>query len=97
MFRGFSSGQENEKASAAVLGVISSLMVPIVIFSVRMLGENEQLHPQVAANQGFSDVRYLQTLFVSSLSLISLSFWLFIVRLNQLLIWEYVEDRTLVS
>ncbi len=90
--RGFSKGEVSERGGAAVIGIVASLMVPIVIFSVRMLDQSQQLHPQVAANQGFTDPRYLQALLVASLSLICFSLWLCKLRLVQILMDERIED-----
>jgi len=92
VYRKFSPDFVNEKSTSAVLGILSSLQVPIVILSVKMLDQSEQLHPQVTGTQGLADPRFVQTLMVSMLALCSLSVWMCLIRFNQILLGWRLED-----
>jgi hypothetical protein len=75
-----------------VLGILSAIQVPIVIFSVKMIDQSEQLHPQVTANQGLADPRFVQALMVSILALSLFSVWLCFIRVNQILLAWRIEE-----
>jgi len=92
VYRKFAAGFVNEKSTSAVLGILSSLQVPIVIFSVKMIDQAEQLHPQVTASQGLADPRFIQTLMVSMLALSLLSLWMCLIRLNQNLLGWRIDE-----
>lgn len=92
VFRMFSKEHINQRSSAAVVGIISSIQVPIVIFSIKMMGQAEQLHPQIAENQGLTDPRYTQALLVTMAALTFLSLWLFYLRLSQVISRELIDD-----
>jgi heme exporter protein C len=49
----------------AIIGIIGALMVPIVIFSVKLLPQVFQLHPQVVENQGLREPLFVTTMFYS--------------------------------
>ncbi len=51
--------REEERRFAAVLGIIAAVNIPIVIFSIKLLSRQEQLHPEVVANRGLTDMRYV--------------------------------------
>ncbi len=44
-------------AHSAVLGIVGSLMVPVVVFSIKLLASVPQLHPVVLENHGLKDPR----------------------------------------
>ncbi|MCC6952526.1 MAG: cytochrome c biogenesis protein CcsA [Deltaproteobacteria bacterium] len=66
----------------AVMGIIAAVNIPIVIFSIKLLARNEQLHPEVVAQQGLQDPRYVTGLLISVAAVACLSVWLFFVRLG---------------
>ena len=68
---------------SAIMGILIGIQIPIVIFSVRLLTPQEQLHPEVVANQGLRDARYVMALISSNLSLIGLGLLLFLYRARQ--------------
>lgn len=86
VLRVFAEGHPRERTLAAITGIIATVNVPIVIFSVKLLTEREQLHPQVIANQGLADPSYKTALSVAMIALCVISLWLFVVALvNRLL------------
>ena len=91
-FKEISGSSRLQRNSAAIVGILSALQVPIVIFSVRLLPEAEQLHPQVSDNAGLKDPRYYQTLLFTSISLIIFSVWLLKLRFSQLLLEDKIEE-----
>ena len=68
IFRLFTKGHERQAEFAAVLGILAAVNVPIVIFSIKLLGQTEQLHPQVIANRGLSDLRFVLAFVLSAVS-----------------------------
>ena len=92
VYRKFANDFVNEKSTSAVLGILSAIQVPIVIFSVKMIDQSEQLHPQVTANQGLADPRFVQALMVSILALSLFSVWLCFIRVNQILLAWRIEE-----
>ena len=84
ILRWFSVGHERERVFAAVMGILSAVNVPIVIYSIRLLSDREQLHPQVVAGGGLRDLPYAgETLALTTVSLIFLSFWLCLLAKHQ--------------
>lgn len=77
--------KEEEKlpSFSAVLGIIAALNVPIVIFSIKLLAPQEQLHPEVVANQGLKDPRFTTALLLGNLSFVLLSLYLLLLRFRQ--------------
>src|SRR5690606_1916510 len=61
VFRSASSGMHERASYSAVIGILAALNVPIVIFSIKLLDHSEQLHPEVVADQGLGDARYVYT------------------------------------
>lgn len=51
VLRGFGD-RSRIAAHSAVLGLICSVMVPVVIYSIRLLNQQHQLHPQVVGRGG---------------------------------------------
>ncbi len=76
--RNFSGGHARQQNFLAVLGIIAACFIPIVIFSVRLMNQAEQLHPQVIGRQGLTDPSYRLTLAVSTVALITVALWLLV-------------------
>lgn len=51
------SRASNLKKHSAVLGIVGSCMVPLMVFSIRILPQIKQLHPQVVSQGGLRDPR----------------------------------------
>ncbi len=64
----------------AVLGILCAVTVPLVVFSVRMLPQLAQLHPQVVSKGGMQDTYFKETFFASVAALTFLQFFLVWVR-----------------
>ncbi|MEZ4753027.1 MAG: cytochrome c biogenesis protein CcsA [Bdellovibrionota bacterium] len=60
----------------AVLSIIGALMVPIVVYSVKLMPNIMQLHPQVVENQGLKHPSYYTAMFASMGALVLLQFLL---------------------
>jgi len=76
--------REDERLGAfsAVLGIIAAVNVPIVIFSIRLLAPQEQLHPEVVAQQGLKDPRFVWALLTANLGIFMMSIMLLLQRLR---------------
>ena len=79
----------------AVIGILSAINIPVVVFSVKLLDHSQQLHPQVMENRGLEDARYVYALFVSGMAVLSLATWFLIVRLKNLVIRERIRQCVL--
>lgn len=93
MLRGFSQSEGAQKNFAAVLGIISALNVPIVIFSIKLLDHTEQLHPEVVSKQGLKDSSYWYTFALSNVSLILLAVWLLSIVTTSFYLHRIAEER----
>ncbi|MCB0343996.1 MAG: cytochrome c biogenesis protein CcsA [Bdellovibrionales bacterium] len=82
LLRQFSAGSERAEAFAAVLGILIALNVPVVIFSIKLLSHAEQLHPEVVAQRGLRDYRFIVGLVVSNIALIAAALWFWWLRLT---------------
>ncbi len=85
-------GTEEERRFSAVLGIIAAVNVPIVIFSIKLLDNTQQLHPEVVAKQGLRDISFVYTLVSANVFLIVAAFWFMMVQLRRLLIAQSVTD-----
>lgn len=83
---------EKQAVYAAVLGVLSAINVPIVVFSIKLLDHAEQLHPQVVGRQGLTLAGYQQGLLLGILAMLALSVLLLIIRLRSLTLEEKVRE-----
>ena len=83
--------EERVRSIAAVLGILVPVNVPIVVFSINLLPQSEQLHPQVVAGGGLHDPRFVQALVVSSFAVFLLALWLFLVNIQN----RTIEERLL--
>ena len=85
VLRSFTSGDSLQRNFFAVLGILSAVMIPVVIYSVQLLDHSEQLHPQVIAKRGIRDVRFTYALIAGSVAMLSLSLWLVCTKTLQYL------------
>ena len=89
---------EKREAHTAVLGLFTSLTVPLMVYSVKLLPNTQQLHPQVVAKGGFSHPSMLTALLLSILAMVLLSSLLVWMRFRiGVLEWrmqeqEYLDD-----
>lgn len=67
---------------SAVLAIIAAVLVPIVVYSVKLLPQFAQLHPQVVAERGLKDPRFTTAMLYSSLSVIFSSLVLIWIRMK---------------
>lgn len=88
MVRSFSGGHAREKNFAAVMGILAAVHVPIVVFSIKLLAQTQQLHPQVMEQSGLKDGRYVFAFLVSLSAVLVMSVWFLFVRLGALLVYE---------
>lgn len=89
VMRGFTGHDTRFRNFAAVVGIISAVNVPIVIFSIKFLNQTEQLHPEVVAREGgLSDERFVWALIISILAMTAVSVWFAIVRFTGLVLAE---------
>jgi heme exporter protein C len=64
----------------AVLGVLAAITVPIVVFSIRLLPQFAQLHPQVIENRGLRDPRFVEAWAIGTFAMVGLQFFLVYIR-----------------
>lgn len=80
VFRAVSAPSEATARLSAVLGIIAAVNVPIVIYSIELLEQTQQLHPKVVSNQGLRDIRFRIGFGLATLALLALTVWLVAVR-----------------
>lgn len=56
----FLTPYENRPKFASILAILSAMMVPVVIYSVELLPNTVQVHPQVVGDGGLRDPRFGQ-------------------------------------
>ena len=71
---------------AAVLGIVAACTTPLVIFSVKILPQSVQLHPQVLGNRGLEFPGYKITFLVTLASVVMLQVSLLFLRARQALL-----------
>ena len=91
--RGFAAGHSRQKNFLSVIGIVAACFVPVVIYSVRMMSQNEQLHPQVVGRQGLTDPSYKVAVAVSALALILTACWLVVSSLSSRLLEAKLQSR----
>jgi heme exporter protein C len=64
---------------SSVLGILGALTVPLVVFSIHLLPQSQQLHPQVVGNRGLAP-EFQYAMFVAMASIIALTFLLIWLR-----------------
>lgn len=67
-------------AHCAVLGVVAAITVPIVIYSIQLLPQVAQLHPQVVSKRGLREESFRWAWGITTMSLVLLQFLLVYVR-----------------
>ena len=82
LLRAFTESHQQQKIFSAVLGILSAINVPIVIYSIKLLEQTEQLHPEVVAKQGLQDSSFIYGLLYSTIALFFLGLWLLVVSLQ---------------
>ena len=86
LLRRFAERSAQERTFAAVLGILAAVQVPIVIFSISLLAQNEQLHPQVVAKQGLTDLRYVASFVLASVAMCLTALWFIAIKAGSLLL-----------
>lgn len=81
----FGNGKDTSSARA-VFSILAAFSIPIVIFSVKLLPQTAQLHPQVLENRGLKDPSFEIAFLLSLITLLSMSGALVVARTRQLLI-----------
>lgn len=92
-FRNFLKGEPKCGGISAVLGILSAVFVPIVVFSIKLLDQSEQLHPEVVANQGLKDPRFTAALLWSIGAMALVSVWFMVTRLNLYLLSNEIDEH----
>lgn len=64
----------------AALGILGALTIPVVIYSIKLLPQFQQLHPQVVSKGGLSDPLMQQAFYWCSLSVMALAVLLIWIR-----------------
>jgi len=77
---------------SAILGVLGAIMVPIMIYSVKLLPQTAQLHPQVLEKRGLQDPDMVFALTIAILSMSLFQFVLLFVRVRLELIRQRIEE-----
>jgi len=87
-------GDELKIAShSAILGILGAVMVPIMIYSVKLLPQAAQLHPQVLENRGLQDPSMQLALSITILSVCILQFALLFLRIRLELFSQEIGER----
>jgi heme exporter protein C len=92
ILRQYSDGESKQQNFAAILGILSAVQIPIVIFSIKLLDRSQQLHPEVVAKQGLKDPRFVYALICANFAVIVTAFWFFIVKATSLLQAKKIEE-----
>jgi len=90
--RALLKSEEKLQNFASIVGILVAIQIPIVIFSIRLLSPQEQLHPEVVVNQGLKDYRFVVALISANLSFICLGLLLFLYRVRQ----EFLKFELLI-
>lgn len=71
---------------ASILAIVAALTTPLVIYSIKLLPQGVQLHPQVLGNRGLAFPGYQLTFGVTLVSVAMLQFSLLFLRIRQSLL-----------
>ena len=71
---------QKKDAHSAVLAIVITLTVPLVVFSINMLPQSQQLHPKVVGGGGLRSPAYVLALEVSTIGLLLFNTWLLRLR-----------------
>jgi heme exporter protein C len=79
VIRSFGNPQQI-RTHSAIIGILGAITVPLVWFSVKLVPEIAQLHPQVLDKQGLKSPAYGYGLMVAVVAVLLLGMHLFLVR-----------------
>jgi len=79
-------------SQVAVLSILATLTIPLVIFSVNLLPQSSQLHPQVLANDGLKHPSFKSAFNITLVALISLQAILVLVRYRIALLQRALKE-----
>lgn len=82
---------ERTPAHCAVLGIVATITVPIVVYSIQLLPQVAQLHPQVVGNRGLREETFRYAWGVTTCALIAFQFLLVYVRVR--IGWVHAKAR----
>lgn len=74
--------EELKQNHSAILGILGSLMVPLVWYSIKLLPATAQLHPQVIDNQGLRSPLFIWAMLTAIVALLSFELFLIVLRLR---------------
>lgn len=94
LLRVYSEKTDSQERIAAVLGVVLPVNIPLVVLSVHFMERSNQLHPQVLAERGLGDSMYVYTFLFALVALVIYSFYLYGVKLTNVLLKREVRDLT---
>lgn len=97
LLRKFAVEHPLQRNYCAIVGILSALNVPIVVYSVKLLAATEQLHPQVVANQGLKDPSYVYTLIGAIIAVSLLAVWMIGVGMQSRIVRTEVMRRARLS
>jgi heme exporter protein C len=75
-------GDARRASILSVIGVVATIQVPVIVFSIRLFAERLQLHPQVLAASGLTLIEYKIGLYCGMISLSTFAFWNILCRLR---------------
>lgn len=78
---------------SAVLAIIAAILVPVVVYSVKLLPQFAQLHPQVVAERGLKDPRFTTAMLWSSLAVVFSSLVLVWIRMKIARLDNLIKER----
>ncbi len=78
---------------AAILGLLSAVTVPLVIYSIKLLPTAAQLHPQVVENRGLRDPSFEYTMIISMAALTGLCLLFVVTRMRILFLERRAATR----
>lgn len=78
---------------SAVLAIIGAINVPIVVYSIKLLPNIAQLHPQVVENRGLKDPSFQSTMFISMLAFSVLTIWMIALRARSVWLEQIINKR----
>lgn len=67
------AGREQAPTFCAVLGILGAIMVPVVVFSVKLLSPMGQLHPVVVEHGGLRDATFRMTFWITDGAVVSMA------------------------
>ncbi len=65
---------------AAAFAILAAINVPLVVFSIKLLPQAAQLHPQVVEDRGLKDPTFVETMMLGMAAMVLLQFYMVWVR-----------------